>query len=149
MKTPKNFHPILFASAFIALAAASALPAHAALEWDKTEFSAEVRRGAQELVRTTFEVKNTGTKPVTILGVTTSCGCTTADPEESRIPAGGKTTLYARFTLGSRTGQQDKKITVTTDDPAAAQVVLTFKVNIVEPPAAPAHSASPSPSESR
>lgn len=132
MKTSKIFRLILLSGVL------AALPAHATLEWEKKEFSTEVRRGTQEVVRTTFDFKNTGTKPVTILGVTTSCGCTTADPETSRVPAGGKSTIHALFTVGNRTGPQEKKITIATDDPTAAQVVLTVKVNIVEPSTPPA-----------
>jgi hypothetical protein len=105
---------------------------HAALEWDQKEISTEARRGAQEDVRAVFEFKNTGKKTVTILGITTSCSCTVASPDSSRIPVGEKSRVWTVFTVGNRTGLQEKKITLATDDPDAPEVVLTLKVNILD-----------------
>jgi len=105
----------------------------AALEWNEKEISVDVRRGAQEDVRAKFEFKNTGRKTVTILGVTTSCGCTVANPESSTIAAGEKSNVQALFTIGDRHGQQEKRITISTDDSENPETVLTLRINIVEP----------------
>ncbi|WP_438480252.1 DUF1573 domain-containing protein [Oleiharenicola lentus] len=111
----------------------TALYSPAAITWDKKEVSLEVIRGSRDSVPTQFELRNTGTKPVTITGITTSCSCTTADPESSKLAAGEKTTLWVLFTIGARTGQQEKTITVTTDDPQSASTTLTLKVKLLEP----------------
>src|SRR5258707_1248638 len=58
-----------------------------ALEWDKLQIAATSARGA-EVVRTKFEFKNSAKKPVHILGVTTSCGCTEATPSSSEVKPG-------------------------------------------------------------
>jgi len=109
----------------------------AALKWQDKEISVEVRRGVQEDVRAKFDFKNTGRKAVAILGVTTSCGCTVANPESSTVAAGTKSNVQALFTIGDRRGQQVKQITITTDDPESPETVLTLKINILEPAAAP------------
>jgi hypothetical protein len=113
-------------------------PLHAAIEWSKKEISLDVRRGSREDVPAKFEFRNTGSKPVTITGVATSCGCTVANPEKSTIAAGESSAIWALFTISQRTGQQEKTITVTTDDPDSPSVALTLKVNLIEPASASA-----------
>jgi uncharacterized protein DUF1573 len=107
--------------------------AHAALEWNEREISVQVRRDAQKEVSAKFNFKNTGKKAVAILGVSTSCGCTVANPESSTVASGEKSNVQALFTIGDRHGEQLKKITVTTDDPETPVTVLTFKITILEP----------------
>lgn len=116
---------------------------HAALEWNEKEISIEVRRGAQDEVRAKFDFRNAGKSPVTILGVTTSCGCTVANAETSTVSAGEKSNIQALFTIGDRHGRQEKKITISTDDPDNPEIVLMFKINILESvPANPSSSAA-------
>ncbi len=48
-------------------------------------------------VTITYHFTNSGSKPLVISNVTTSCGCTTADWTKKPIPAGGKGTVTAVF----------------------------------------------------
>jgi len=109
--------------------------AKAALEWPKKEITIAVRRDAQEAVRAKFEFKNTGRNPVTVLGITTSCGCTVANAESSTVAPGKMSEVDALFTIGNRHGRQEKKITVATDDPENPETILTFTIELIEPPA--------------
>ena len=105
-----------------------------ALEWDRTQISATAERGA-DVVRTKFEFKNTAKNPVHILGVTTSCGCTEATPTSSNIAPGERGALEVLFTVGARTGLQEKEITVLTDD---SRVPIKLRLKITIPTDAPA-----------
>ena len=101
-----------------------------ALEWSKTEISATPDPGA-EVVRMKFEYKNTSKKRVQILEVKTSCGCTEATPDSSAIAPGESGAVHVLFTIGKRTGLQEKEITLLTDD-SNVPVRLMLKVKLPE-----------------
>ncbi len=46
---------------------------------------------------TSFVMRNQGGSPLEILGISTSCGCTTAWADQETIMPGGRTTLYVSF----------------------------------------------------
>jgi hypothetical protein len=106
--------------------------AKAALKWRKKDITVAVRRDAQEAVRAKFEFKNNGRNPVTVLGITTSCGCTVANAESSTVAPGKMSEVDALFTIGNRHGRQEKKITVSTDDPENPETILTFTIDLLE-----------------
>lgn len=112
--------------AFTALTTSEA----AALEWKQTAIDAEPEKG-EEVVRLTFDYKNTSEKPVQILGVTTTCGCTDAMFPSSTLRAGEEGTLFVVFTIGKRTGLQEKHITIVTDD-SSTPTRLTIRVKLPE-----------------
>lgn len=103
-----------------------------ALEWATTQLTAKAERGA-DVVRTKFEFKNTSKAAVQILGVTTSCSCTEATPSTSELKPGESGALDILFTIGSRTGLQEKEITVLTSD---SRVPTRLKLKITLPEAA-------------
>lgn len=108
--------------------------ANAALEWSKKEVTIRIQRNVQAEVRTKFEFKNTGRTPVTVLGITTSCGCTVANAESSTVAAGEMSEVYVLFTIGNHHGRQEKKISVSTDDSENPETTLTFVIDLIEPP---------------
>src|SRR5207245_2343796 len=65
--------------------------------------------------------QNTGTTPVHFKSVKASCGCTTTQTQKEMVNPGEKGEIVATFTIGDRTGQQIKTVTVQTDDPNPAQ----------------------------
>jgi len=77
-----------------------------------------------------FKFKNTGDKPVKILAVHPSCGCTTAKLDHETIAPKEAGEIVATFNIGSRTGLQKKMITVTTDDSPDEPTMLTLTANI-------------------
>jgi hypothetical protein len=102
-----------------------------ALEWDKTLISTVPEPGVA-VVRTKFEYKNSSKKIVHLLEVKTSCGCTEATPDSSKIAPGESGAVYVLFTIGKRTGLQEKEITVLADD---SNVPTRLKLKITLPAA--------------
>lgn len=111
----------------VALAVAST--AGADLTWERPlqEFHRAPEDGE---VVAKFGFKNTGTKPVEITRVASSCGCTTTRLEKRKIAAGESGEIEAKFTFGGRRGEQHKTISVTTDD--GRQVALELRCWIEE-----------------
>src|SRR5205807_778441 len=64
--------------------------------------------------------------------VKASCGCTATQTQKEVVNPGEKGEVVATFTIGDRTGQQMKTVTVQTDDlnPTQATAILTLKANI-------------------
>jgi hypothetical protein len=79
-----------------------------------------------------FKYQNTGTTPVHFKSVKASCGCTTTQTQKEVVNPGEKGEIVATFTIGDRTGQQIKTVTVQTDDPNPTQAtsILTLKATI-------------------
>lgn len=107
----------------------AALPLHA-LEWERTLIEAKPAAGS-EVVRVQFSYRNASEKVVRILGVSTSCGCTEASADASEVAPRGAGVLHVLFTIGQRSGPQEKVITVATDD-AKQPVKLVLKVALPE-----------------
>lgn len=112
------------------LIAVAPLPALGAiLEWDRTEVSLEAQPFA-ESVEGAFTFTNATQQTVTIAEVHSSCGCTVPQLEKRAYAPGESGTIRAVFTLGERTGLQEKAITVTTAEPNASRTILTLRVQI-------------------
>src|SRR5437660_6358689 len=113
-------------SATLFFAAASV--ARSQLAWDKTELELHPTIGDTEAVGH-FKYQNKGDKTIAIKSVTTSCGCTAASAKQTAEP-GEKGEVTATFTIGGRTGTQQKAITVVTDDAMNPTTTLNLKVVI-------------------
>jgi len=119
--------PRLCLTAVVALA----LPCAHALEWEKTLLDLKPQPGA-DVVLATYNFKNPRPASVHILGITTSCGCTEAQPSASEIRGGQSGSIQVVFTIGQRSGRQEKEILVQTDE-AKEPVKLVLRVDL--PPA--------------
>ena len=120
-----------FAAAFAVLASvAGPACAFAGLTWETREI---VQRAsyADARAEAVFRFTNTGTSPVTITGLSSSCGCTTAALDQRTYAAGESGEVKAVFSFEGRVGQEVKTVHVTTDD-GAPPVTLTFSVTIPE-----------------
>lgn len=79
-----------------------------------------------------FSFANTGTEPLTITGVQTSCGCTVVSDWRQMIPPGGKGVIKADFNSAGRSpGMQTKTVTVRSTAKARPAVILSFSVEII------------------
>lgn len=77
-----------------------------------------------------FEFTNLSSRPVKILNVKPSCGCTTPDWSKDPIPPGKTGFIQARFDPKGRPGFFSKSLTVTTDfDPSP--IMLQIKGNVI------------------
>jgi hypothetical protein len=87
-------------------------------------------------VSQTFQLRNAGDGPLQISGVSTSCGCTTAEVA-NRVLAPGETTdltvTYDPLAHGGATGEFMRVVYVRSDDPDTPEATLTIRVTVVEP----------------
>jgi hypothetical protein len=105
--------------------------AYAGLQWDNLEQTFAVKP-ADSTVVAKYRFTNTGTEPVTIDSVRTSCGCTTATLTKKEYLPGESGEIEARFEVGGRVGHQEKAILVTTSDSPQTPAVLRLIANIPE-----------------
>ena len=105
--------------------------AHAGLQWDNPEQTFAVKPADASVVAK-YRFTNTGTNPVTIDSVRTSCGCTTATLTKKEYLPGESGEIEAHFDIGGRVGHQEKSILVTTSDAPQKPDVLHLIVNIPE-----------------
>jgi hypothetical protein len=72
-------------------------------------------------------MKNTGTAPLELLDVKTSCGCVAAEYAKE-IPAGGEDQIHVTMETEGRHGAIVRNVTVYSNDPQSPVVPLTVKV---------------------
>jgi hypothetical protein len=111
---------------------ATALPSFAQLRWEKTTQSFD-RSPGDPAVEAHYAFKNTGSAPVTITKLRSTCGCTAAKLEKRTYAPDEGGQIAAKFTLGDRRGLHVVGVTVTTDDKSAVPTTLTLRVQIAEP----------------
>ena len=99
------------------------------LTWDTTQktFNSKPK---DELVIAKYKFTNTGTTPIKIENVRTSCGCTTAVLKKTEYAPGESGEIESRFTFSGRTGKQEKAIMVQTSDKPSNPTILQMHVNI-------------------
>jgi hypothetical protein len=87
-------------------------------------------------VSQTFQVRNVGDGPLSIGGVSTSCGCTTAEIDSRRLSPGQATNLkvtYDPLAHDGALGQFMRIVYIRSDDPETPEASLTIRVTVVEP----------------
>ena len=115
--------------AMTCLSVLSAEPARADLAFRQRQVIVDARP-TDEKVKAVFTFRVSGTKPVRIKRIATTCGCTRATTDRDEYKPGQAGRLNAEFEVGGRTGTQRKKIIVTTDDPRDRPATVTLVVNI-------------------
>jgi len=99
------------------------------LKWERTR--AELRASPEDgHVEVRFPFENTGSYPVTVQKLKTSCGCTTASLSKAYYAPGDHGEVVALFEIGNRVGWNEKTVTVFTDDKSTPETVLEFRVYI-------------------
>ena len=101
MKRMKTYASKLLAAVLLAVSVGLAAPAQnrfgGRVELDRTVYDFGDIQTSQGPVSCTYTVSNISDKPVTILNVLSSCGCTDVQWTKESIPAGGKGTISATF----------------------------------------------------
>lgn len=85
-------------------------------------------------VSRTVTIQNAGGGWLEILGVSTSCGCTTAAVNVSRLPAGGTAQVTITFDPTAHGGEEGpffRKVYIRTNDPASPEAVISVHVTVV------------------
>ena len=85
-----------------------------------------------------FDFTNEGTAPLLITNVRTSCGCTRPTWPKEPIEPGKKGTISATYRASTRPNYFSKTITVYSNDPEHASVVLSITGNVKPKPTNPA-----------
>ncbi|MDP0494759.1 MAG: DUF1573 domain-containing protein [Verrucomicrobiota bacterium JB024] len=106
---------------------------HAELTWEAKQVTVEAAFG-QPSLEAVYSFKNTGTVPVRVVEVKTSCGCTYAAASQELVKPGESAEVAAFFETEGREGPQHSTITVLTDEKDHRETVLSFRTDI--PPAA-------------
>ena len=104
--------------------------AQAALDWPQKTVEAKATADTP-VVEIKFPFKNTGSIPVDVTQVESSCGCTTVALEKRHYAPGEGGEIVARYTVADHAGVQKKNVLVATGD-GAEPTELTLVVNIPE-----------------
>ena len=87
-------------------------------------------------VSQTFQVRNVGRGTLEIGGMSTSCGCTTAEVSDRQLAPGEETSLKVTYdpqVHNGETGEFLRIVYVRSDDPEMPEVTLTIRVKVTEP----------------
>ena len=101
------------------------------ISFDNTTFNfKDVQQG--EKVEHVFTITNNGKSDLIIRKVTASCGCTAVTPADEIIKSGMSTSLKVVFNSAGRIGNQNKTITIISNDPKKARTILWVKGTILK-----------------
>lgn len=112
-----------------AVVLATALPVRGGLVFDR-EVASETAAPSEETHESKFHFKNTGTKPVAISEVQSTCGCLGAATDKMLYQPGESGTLSATIKLGTFEGEVIKSIYLISDDVEAPKRQLQMKITI-------------------
>lgn len=106
-----------------------AAPPGGALSFQPEEFSHRAAEGQTEFTAT-FVAKNTGTVPVRLTKVDSSCSCLKAGADVEVLAPGATATIEAVFDISKLSGESEKRVYVHTDIPGALEYILPVKVDV-------------------
>lgn len=113
---------------------AACSPGQPLISVETTEFDfGDVKIG--EIVNRDLIVSNTGSGTLIIEGITTSCGCTTAEIDDLQIQPGASTTLHITFDGGAHgdvTALYTRQVFIATNDPEQAELRVEFTANVIQ-----------------
>ncbi len=93
-----------------------AMPLRAAIEFESTEVTVKPEPGGPRKLTGEFKFKNTGTEPVVIEEVHSSCGCTVPETPKEPVAPGASGVIPVTYAAGDRQGRQTQHIQVKTSD---------------------------------
>lgn len=83
-----------------------------------------------QVVEVSYRFKNSGTKPLVILDVTASCGCTVPEKPEQPFAPGEEGVIKAKFDSKGRPGENRKHISVDANTNPTRSHSLDFRVEV-------------------
>jgi len=107
----------------------SAISARAGLRFERTSVDLQPEVGKTKLTGV-FPFKNDGDRPVTILAIKSSCGCTTATLEKRVYQPGETGEIRTSYSPGSETGERQKTVEVISDDAELPTIALELRATI-------------------
>lgn len=125
---------LILLSLFLSLVIASCAPTAGQIELSETK-SDWGTVSNRAVASRDYEVRNTGTGPLEITGVSTSCGCTMAQVSESRLAPGETAVLKVTYdpqVHNGATGDFLRMVYVRSDDPDTPEAALSIWLTVVE-----------------
>ncbi len=89
----------------------------------------------QQRLRKEFRLRNVGDQDLVIGKVRTSCGCTAAELQTTRLPPGASTALKVQLYTPGRPGRVEKLVLVNSNDPRTPLLEIKVQATVDEPPA--------------
>ncbi len=118
----------LLAVIFVSAAIAAAQPV-IGVSQDTVDFGTVTPR---QWVAGTVEVYNRGSDTLVISNIETSCGCTAATPDASRIAFMETATIRVSINIEHKTGHIVQWVRIKTNDPHRSDKDVYFKVNVLD-----------------
>ncbi len=78
-----------------------------------------------------FFIRNEGKSTLVIRSTKAGCGCTVSQPDKSELTPGEASRILITYT-GTGEGQQEKTVSVFSNDPLSPTQVITIKMNVVK-----------------
>ncbi|MCP4312061.1 MAG: DUF1573 domain-containing protein [Bacteroidetes bacterium] len=101
------------------------------LSVDDPEFKfGKINQG--EKVDHVYVLTNSGNSDLHIRKIKASCGCTAVQPEKKVIAPGESVNIEAVFNSAGKVGNQNKTVTIITNDPAKSKMILWVKGEVVK-----------------
>lgn len=98
---------------------------------DNSEFKfGKIEQG--EKVEHDYVLTNSGKSDLHIRKVSASCGCTAVQPEKKVIAPGESVNIKTVFNSAGKTGNQNKTVTIITNDPKKSKLILWVKGEVVK-----------------
>jgi Protein of unknown function (DUF1573) len=82
------------------------------------------------IVEYIFSFENTGTSPLKIMDIKTSCGCTAALISSELLQPGEQGTLKVELDTSKRKGKMTRTITIKSNDPKNSTTILTVYADV-------------------
>lgn len=89
----------------------------------------KVKEGS--VVHYTFELKNTGTLPLVIKDIKTSCGCTAAVVNEKNIEPGKTGSIKVDLDTSKREGRMNRTVTIVSNDTNEPNKIISISADVV------------------
>ena len=98
---------------------------------NNTEFNfGKIKQG--EKVEHVYVLTNSGKSELHIRKVKASCGCTAVQPEKRIIAPGESVDITTVFNSAGKTGNQNKTVTIITNDPKKSKLILWVKGEVIK-----------------
>ncbi len=126
-------HALVLAAFFIPFTLAGCQPKEPKIEITPAE--RDLGQMPQKHMETTYTVKNSGSQPLIINKISTSCDCTKAEVESTVIAPGATTVLRVTMdpALLNLYGKIRRDIVLETNDPSTPVAKAIFRVEIQKP----------------
>jgi hypothetical protein len=102
------------------------------IKFDKTTFNFTTAKQGDK-VECTYNFTNEGKSDLIIRKVKAACGCTATNPEKTTLKPGESSKFNATFNTAGKEGKQYKTITIISNDPTNASMMLTIEGNVEKP----------------